>query len=223
MRWVLVILFWGWAVGAQAGAWPRGEGKVFAALSFDANRSQLYAEYGIRGDWTLGMEVSMPKDRRLPDYTQFIHYPVWRSKGGAILSAGLAVEMRETTAAAVIPALRGESEIAGRAGLFWGKGFNTPIGGGWATVDAQLEKLVTTDWLENGMTYKLDAGFGVKPIERLSIMAQAQYWQRGDDQSLRVEGAAAWKTGFAQVVISPSVGVIGEKDPLVKLGLWVDF
>ena len=76
---------------ADAGAWPRGEGKFFFALSQDQTERQLYAEYGFRGDWTLGLEVTQPTGRRLPAVAGFVHHPVLRFKNGAIVSAGLAV------------------------------------------------------------------------------------------------------------------------------------
>ncbi len=165
----------------------------------------------------------MPPGRRLPDVSQFIQHPLWRGKGGAVLSAGFAVELRETSAAVAFPVLKGESEIVARAGLFWGKGFPTPIGNAWATVDAQLEHIVTTDWLDQGMAYKLDMGVGVEPMQRLKLMAQAQYWRRGVTQSLRLETGAALALGPVQLVVSPSIGVIGAKNPRVKLALWVEF
>lgn len=164
----------------------------------------------------------MPRDRRLPDVSQFVQHPIWKGKR-AILSGGLAVELRETTAAAAFPVLKGQSEIALRAGVFWGMGFSTPLGDAWATVDAQAERLQTTDWLGTGLTYKLDAGLGVKPTDRLMFTAQAQYWRRGEEDSLRVETGAAWKMGRASLVVSPSVGVIGDRAARVKLGLWLEF
>lgn len=223
MRWILPILCWFWAVSAQAGAWPRAAGSVFIALSVDQSRAQLYAEYGLKGDWTMGGEVSMPQGRRLPDVSSFVQHPVWRGAGGAILSAGIAMEQRETQAAAVWPILKGEAELAIRAGLFWGKGFQSGWGDGWATVDMQVERLISIDWLGEGMTYKLDAGIGLKPTKRLLLMAQAQAWRRGRSQLLRLETSAGWAMGKTHLVLSPSVGVIGPKDPRLKLGLWVEF
>jgi hypothetical protein len=80
MRWPLAVLLCLISVlctgKAQAGAWPRDKGQFFISLSADQMRSQIYAEYGFGKDWTLGTEVSMPKGRRLPDASQFIHHPV---------------------------------------------------------------------------------------------------------------------------------------------------
>lgn len=223
MRWILALMIWCCATSVQAGAWPRNEGSLFVALSADATRALLYAEYGMRNDWTTGMEISMPHGRRLPDVSQFVHHPIWRSKGGAILSAGLATELRETSAAVTIPELKGESEIAVRGGLFWGKGFATRLGDGWATLDGQVEQIVTTDWLDTGPALKLDAGLGLKPLAQLMVTAQAQYWRRGAVEELRLETGAAWTMGKAQLVAQPSVGVLGPSDPRVKIGVWMSF
>lgn len=230
MRFVLSLLIWiGLAFGVQtgavwAGAWPRGEGKLFFALDTDRTRTNLYAEYGMRGDWTLGMEVAMPQGRRLPDVTSFVHHPVWRGKGGAILSAGLALEMRETVAAKSWPQLAGVEEVAVRAGLYWGKGFQTRWGSGWVTVDAQAERIVTKDWLGAAHSFKLDLGLGIKPYDRMLLMVQAQGWQRqGGKAVLRLETTAAYKIGPAQIVVQPSVGLRGPRDRRLKLGLWLEF
>ena len=223
MRWIFAVLIWSFAAQVQAGAWPREQGSFFIAVSADAGRSQLYAEYGARNDWTLGAEVSMPKNRRLPDVSQFMHHPIWRGAGGAILSAGLAMELRETSAAAAFPVLKGESEIAVRGGFFWGKGFQTRLGDAFATLDAQVEKIVTTDWLDTGPALKLDAGLGIKPISALMLTAQAQYWRRGAAEELRLETGAAWTVGKAQLVAQPSIGVLGPSDPRVKIGVWMSF
>jgi len=222
MPWFLPILLWLWVGAANAGAWPREQGSFFIALSADQTNTQLYAEYGMRGGWTMGTEVTMPRGRRLPDATQFIHYNIW-GNGRQVLSLGAANELRETTAAATIPALKGVPETAIRGGLFWRMGFSSRFGDGWATVDAQVEKLVTFDWLGQGLTYKLDVGVGIKPMDRLKLMAQAQLWRRADTQALRLQTTAAWAIGPTQLVVSPSVGIIGPKTPRVKLGLWVEF
>lgn len=222
MRWLLALTIWFYASHAQAGAWPRDQGSFFIALSADQIGSQIYAEYGMRGGWTLGTEVTMPRGRRLPDVSQFVQRHIWQ-KGPQTLSVGAAVELRETTAVLAFAALKGTSETVVRAGVFWGAGFASRFGDGWATMDAQVEKLVTTDWLGEGLTYKLDVGVGVKPLDRLKLIAQAQLWRRANTQNLRLETSAAWAVGPAQLVFAPSVGVIGPKAPRLRLGLWLEF
>jgi hypothetical protein len=223
MRFVWALMIWCCAVQAQAGAWPREQGGVFIALSQDATQQKLYAEYGARNDWTMGGEVTMPKGRRLPDVSQFAHYPVWRGKGGAILSLGIAGDLREAAVATVDPLYDGVAEMTVRLGAFWGKGFQTGLGDGWATVDVQVERIVSTNWVNTGLAYKVDAGLGLKPIKQVMITAQAQYWRRDDDQFLRLEGGAALSLGPAKLVVQPSIGVIGPKDGRVKMALWLEF
>lgn len=222
MRWLLAVFMLVYGGAALAGAWPRDQGSFFIALSADQTRSQVYAEYGTRGGWTLGTEVTMPRGRRLPDVSQFVQHLVWRN-ATQVLSAGLALDLRETTAALAYPQLKGTSETAIRVGLFWGKGFQTSFGDGWATIDAQVERLVTNDWLGEGLAYKLDIGVGIRPIDRLKLIAQAQLWQRAGTQNLRLETTAAWAIGATHIVLSPSMGVIGPKTPRLKLGLWAAF
>ena len=53
--------------------------------------------------------------------------------------------------------------------------------------------------------------------------AQAQYWRRGEENSLRLETGAGWRIGRASLVLQPSVGVIGARAARVKLGLWLEF
>ncbi|MDN5786718.1 hypothetical protein [Pseudorhodobacter sp.] len=223
MRWLLALVCWFCTATAYAGAWPRQAGQVFIAVSTDQTRSQIYAEYGLRGDWTMGMEVSMPRGRRLPDLTSFIQRPVWRGAGGSILSVGLSMEMREARAAAVFPLLKGETEVAARVGLIWGKGFVTGWGEGWFAAEAQVERLVTNDWLRAGLAYKLDLAFGLKPHDRLMVMAQAQAWQQANTRTLRLEPGVAWRFGRGHLVLSPSVGVVGPKAPRMKLAVWTEF
>jgi hypothetical protein len=223
MRFFWAFMIWCCAAQAQAGAWPRAAGDVFIVLSQDAIRQQLYAEYGARNDWTLGVEVTMPKGRRLPDVSQFAHHPVWRGKGGAILSLGVAGDLREAAAANVDPLYDGVAEMTLRLGAFWGKGFATRWGDGWGTIDVQVERIVSTNWLDTGLAYKVDAGLGFKPWKPVMITAQAQYWRRDDDKSLRIETGAALSLGPAKFVVQPSVGVIGPKDRRIKMALWLEF
>ncbi|MDZ4136622.1 MAG: hypothetical protein U1D06_13675 [Paracoccaceae bacterium] len=234
MRAIVAVLIWLCAglvpaavpTAAPAGAWPRGEGNVFIAMSADQTRAQIYAEYGLRGDWTLGLEATMPQGRRLPDLTSFVHHPIWRGKGGGILSAGLAYEQREAVWAGVVPELDGVPELAVRAGLFWGLGFDSRWGAGWMAIDAQAERIMTDtapyDLGRNAA--KLDATIGIKPMERLMVYLQAQGSRRqGDPTYLRLEPSVAWAVGAGNLVLSPSVGVVGPKDPRLKMGVWLSF
>ena len=230
MRWtVLRFALWlllalGPGAAAHAAAWPREAGHAFIDLSDDGYRRKLYAEYGLKGDLTMGVEVQMPRGRRLPDVLQFVRHPIHRFANGAILSGGLSWEVRETLAAGRDPSLKGTPETAVRAGLYLGRGFGKGWRSGWMELDAEVERVVTTDWLGQPWSGKLDATLGWKPTDRVLLYLQAQTYRRDPDPiSLRLEPAAAVKLGRAHLVVSPSVGVLGARDPRLKLGLWLDF
>ena len=224
VRWMILLLAMAVAGPAGAGAWPRGQGHAFFDLSADSGRQKLYAEIGLAHDFTVGVEVTHPRGRRLPDVLNFIRHPIHRFANGAVLSGSLAFDLRETYAAARRPDLRGVEETAVRAGLLFGKGFESGLGSGWMEVDAEVERVVTTDWLGQPFAYKLDATLGVKPTERLIVFVQAQTYRRDPDaMSLRLEPAVAFGIGRTHLVVSPSVAVTGARDPRVKVGLWVEF
>ncbi|MFN3823079.1 MAG: hypothetical protein ACK4RN_03780 [Pseudorhodobacter sp.] len=225
MRGRLALVIWLCAAPAvAAGPWPRDKGAGFVAISSDGTRQQIHAEYGIGADWTLGVEATRAKGHAQPSVAGFVHHPVWRGKGGAILSAGLAVETRESLAARSWAHMAGTGELAVRAGLFWGKGFESRWGNGWMVLEAQVERVVTKDWIGARHSGKLDATIGLSPHDRIKLMVQAQGWMRqGGKPQLRIEPAAAVKFGRAHLVAAPSVGVLGPRDARVKLGLWLDF
>lgn len=225
MRVCLAALIWVWAtLAAMAGPWPRDKGAGFAAITMDGTRQQVYAEYGFAEDWTLGLEVTRSEGHAIPSFAGFVQHPVWRGQGGAILSAGLALEYRESLAARSWAHMAGTKEIALRAGLFWGKGFQSRWGNGWMVIEAQAERVITQDWIGARHSGKLDATIGLAPTDRVKVMVQAQGWIRqGGRPMLRIEPAAAVKFGRAHLVAAPSVGVLGPRDPRLKLGLWLDF
>ncbi len=224
MRWLVLIVALFLGSQACAGAWPREAGHAFIDLSDDGYRSKLYAEYGLKNDITMGLEVTMPRNRRLPDVVQFVQHPIWKFANGAILSGGVAYELRETTAAGRLPGLKGVSESAVRGGLFFGKGFGSGHKAGWMEVDVQVERIVTQDWLGQPWSGKFDATLGWKPGDRALFYVQAQTYRRDPDPvSIRVEPTAALKLGRSHLVVSPSFGVKGPRDPRLKLGLWLDF
>ncbi|MDZ4093779.1 MAG: hypothetical protein U1D35_02570 [Paracoccaceae bacterium] len=230
MRAALAVLIWLCAAMVQAGAWPRSEGEAFVSLSADQNQAQIYGEYGIGGDWTLGMEATMSAARTVPDVIGFLQHPIWREAAGGILSGGLAFGTRDAARqdalynGSGLVGVLAEQEVVLRGGLFWGRGFETRWGNGWTTIEAQAESVWdVASGLGRG-AMKLDATVGIRPTERLMLMAQAQTYQRdGSAVLLRLEPSAGWSLGRSTLVLSPSVGVSGPTDPRFKLGVWLDF
>ncbi|MFV0490770.1 MAG: hypothetical protein ACK5M4_03030 [Pseudorhodobacter sp.] len=222
--WLAVSIWLTGAVAAPGGPWPREKGAGFVALTSDGVQHQLYAEYGIGNDWTLGLEVKQHKEDMLPAILSFVQHPVWRGNS-AILSAGVGVEQRETLAARPWPHLAGLPELAIRGGLFWGRGFQGRWGSGWMTLETQVERVITEDWFGASQSLKVDASIGLKPSDRIMILLQAQGWKRQNSpMKLRIEPMAGIRLGRVQFVAAPSVEVLDhEPDPRLKLGVWFDF
>jgi len=225
MRLLLASVLWLCAaVAAVAGPWPRDKGAGFVAISADGMHRQIFVEYGIGADWTLGVEATRRKGHRDPALVGFVRHAFWRGEQGAILSAGLGIEGRESHAARFWAHMAGTRELAVRAELSWGKGFQSRWGVGWMMVEAQLERVLTEDWIGARHSGKLDATIGVTPTDRIKVMVQAQGWMRqGGRPMLRIEPAAAVRIGRAHLVAAPSIGVMGPRDPRLKLGLWLEF
>ncbi|MBL4917405.1 hypothetical protein [Szabonella alba] len=225
MRMVVAVLVWiGLATAGQAGPWPRDRGDGFIALTTDGMRRQVYAEYGIGFDLTLGVEVTQIRGHAYPVIAGFVRRPLWRGKGGWILSMETGLESRESHAARSWAHMAGTRELAARAGLSWGRGFESRWGDGWMVVDAQVERVLTIDWIAARHSAKLDATIGIAWGERLKLMLQAQGWMRqGGSPLVRIEPAVAFRLGPAHLLAAPSVGVVGPRDPRFKLGLWLEF
>jgi hypothetical protein len=224
MRFLGALLIWIWASAAFGGAWPREKGQIFFALSSDQTRAKISAEYGLGRDWTLGAEATQGEKGRLPALSVFLMHPVWRGSGGAIVSAGIGAAYRETYAAGAYTHLQGTPEIAASVRLSWGMGFGSRWGDGWYALDAQVEKVMSEDWALRGLTYKLDATIGLKPHDRVMVMVQAQGWASASgERVLRLEPSAAFALGKVQLVVAPSIGVIGAADPRLKLAVWLTF
>lgn len=225
MRLVLTLFFVMLAGLAHAGAWPRGAGKAFVASSVDQDHARVFSEYGIRGDWTLGIESALPFGRNLPDITLSLSHPVWKGKGGAILSAGVAVERRGALTFDGRGFVLWEPETAVRAGLFLGYGFQSRFGNGWAVAEAQIEHSLPRS--SGGVTasaVKLDLTLGLRPTDRLLIMAQLQTMQViGGQRFVRLETTTGLKFGNRTLIFAPSYPV-GAPGPIrLKLGLWMEF
>ncbi len=225
MRMIAAVLVWfGLALAGQAGPWPRDRGDGFIALTADGTRRQIYAEYGIGFDLTLGIEVTQIRGHAYPVIAGFVRRPLWQGRGGWILSMENWLESRESLAARSWAHMAGTRELAARLGLSLGRGFESRWGAGWMVLDLQVERVLTEDWIAARHSAKLDATLGLQQSDALKLMVQAQGWMRqGGRPQLRIETAAAYRLGPAHLVAAPSVGVVGPRDPRFKLGLWLEF
>ena len=162
----------------EAGAWPREPGAVFlsfsGALSTGAgtllapltdirSASQVFAEYGLSETWTLGLDAlrATGDDATLTAELVSLRRPVWRGDGGGIAAAELGLGFLDDADG---------TQARIRPGLSWGRGFESPRGGGWLGVESSVELR-----LPSGDTaVKADFTAGLKPTEAWMLIAQVQ-------------------------------------------------
>lgn len=207
-----------WGLSAVAGPWPRAEGEAFLSLKGRAGLAELYGEYGLRDGFTLGLEVRMPEGRRLPDVDVLTRLLLWQGQGGAVLSVFAGAGLRGVE-------VEGYAETAQvlRGGLGWGRGFASPLGPGWVSLEVEAqagEGPLVPAW----RAVKVDATAGVRPGGRWLAMVQVQGHHRaGQGTDLRVEPSLGLEAGRATLVLSPSVALRGAADPRLSAGVWLRF
>ncbi|KMW59044.1 hypothetical protein AIOL_004025 [Candidatus Rhodobacter oscarellae] len=208
---------------AFSGAWPREQGQIFLSFgtTISAPRAQsliqldqtysFYLERGMRKDLTFGLDGTA---NGIGAYTAiaFLRAPILRrfehSKFAVQLGLG-------TTGPGA------DKSPVVQIGLAWGRGFQTPLGPGWAAIDAQ------TQYLTQGgdLIGKLDATLGVKPWEKWMFMLQIQTGDYpGSDPYLRLAPAVAWGARPGRhIELGVQIGLSGDDQIGVKLHNWLEF
>ncbi|MEM9009773.1 MAG: hypothetical protein AAGE18_00990 [Pseudomonadota bacterium] len=230
--WALLLLFAALAPGmAMAGPWPRAVGETFAAFSvsrnlspgsafigqtdFDAQKTStgLFLEYGLTERWTIGAQGDLSRDDG--SFTgsgavfarRFLH----RWENGVLIAAGasLGADVRpDRTDLSIAPFLT------------VGRGFESPLGNGWATADLSVEiGTATTAVFEGSATVGLNLGnrwlafidtFGEAPA-----MTELQ---------LTIAPSVAVRVGERRhLAASVFTNVIGEAETGFRISLWQRF
>ena len=224
MRIVLIImLLFATAPPAVAGPWPRAQGQTF--LSFGTNFStpkdtigtdvqnshSIYVEHGLRNDITLGFDGNGSAIDSFSAKT-FLRFPVLRQSKTHLFSVQIGGGARTNA---------GVDEWMIHTGASWGRGFETPIGFGWATIDAQVNYLFAID----DTIAKSDITVGLKPMKRLKVMVQLQAGKYpGSDAYARLAPSIAWelKPG-AHIEIGAQYGIYNEDRIGARFGTWLEF
>lgn len=216
---------------AHAGPWPRAKGDVFFSLSHEVGRdgggwSALYAEYGLTPRWTLGLDIGNSQDRTTA--LAFVQRAVGKQDGPGRLafSSGIGIETGI------------EPQAFGMVGAAWGRSLGTPLGPGWLAVEPQLRMGValSEDWPptlvldEDGKIAttglaKLDLTLGATARPGLILMGQVQMEQALEgDPTARLTASAVRDVGRrGKVLLGLSAPVMGEGEPSLKLGTWLEF
>jgi hypothetical protein len=217
------------AARTEAGAWPREPGAVFLSLSGTLSTgaetllapmtdirsaSQVFAEYGLSEDWTLGLDAlrATGDDATLTAGLVSLRRPVWRGDGGGIAAAELGlgvIEDADGTQARIRP------------GLSWGRGFESTRGGGWLGVESSVElRLPSAD-----TALKADFTAGLKPTEAWMLIAQVQTGLYPDaDPIVRLAPSVVRRLGASTHAQLGLIGSLAGDDAVgVKLAFWFSF
>ncbi|MEM8825183.1 MAG: hypothetical protein AAGF30_16370 [Pseudomonadota bacterium] len=160
---------------ACAGAWPRAQGETFVLVSHDFDDwTSVYVEHGGPRNLTFGLDLGghvvagmaalsrnnleeLEIDGRAIAFVR-LPLPLGRDYAGPWryaleLGAGADFDMDFDT---------GETEPRARIGLSAGRGFETPLGGGWFNVDLRVEPGAGPTRVGIG------AVAGIRPLKRLT-------------------------------------------------------
>ena len=223
---------------SHAGAWPRGEGNGFAVLSLEStydrsaltwddpseepplarNYLKFYGEYGLTDRYTLGVELEQDylfvQRQGIVFLTASIVPQDWVNRISVELGAG---ERRGQFG----PRGQEECEPVVRPALYYGRGFETRWGQGWAGADLKAEHRFDSE----ETAYKLDLTLGVNHGDDTLHYAQIQSAKfEGEDTAARLllsrvsrVNRVLWlETGLlAGLVTDDSVGI--------RIALWAEF
>lgn len=209
---------------AIAGAWLKEDGATFLSFSFEAPQegegwASLYAERGVRPWLTLGVDAGRSAGRGEGQVIAFARTTVGPQSPTRRQALELGFGARLDEERTPRPALR--------AGLSWGRGFETRFGPGWLAVDGSVTGYggLATMGMEEGLALKLDTTLGVRPSEDSQLTLQL-FWSRSGEEeaALRVVPSYARRlrgSTFGQVGVvlgsgaAPSLGL--------KLGVFTEF
>lgn len=201
------------AAQANAGAWPRDEGKSFLSLSLESHAEDdylsLFYEYGLTPNLTLGLDAGHDPEAGTSSAIVFLRYPVFSGGANAFaveLGLGETVQSGQTVATI-------------RPGVYWGRGIEIAGLIGWTGVE------MTYAQGSNGEALgKIQATIGASlGNNRLAIM-DLQYENPSIGESF-VAIAPSYVFEVAQNT-RLQVGLRHKVDTgttAAKIGLWVDF
>ncbi len=223
---------------AAAGAWPRGDGKSFVALSSQFStpqedplyaglgvdtRASIYGEHGLTDDLTLGFDAAyaMGDDAETVAALVFLRRTVWQSTGGHVVAAELGLGARSDVALMAAVAEPQGTALRIRPGLAWGKGFESAWGQGWMGVESYVELTSPSD----GALLKLDATVGIKPWEDWMFIFSVQSSKdTGGDAIIRLAPSVAYRLSErSHLQLGLTAGVSGDNAVGIKLSNWWSF
>jgi len=212
----LILLLLCLAPAAFAGAWPREEGAVFFSMQLRQNSGDLtgdpvgsvYLDYGFHQAATLGAKIEYDFSQDELDHMEFFgrwHMPEDSFPLRAAL--GLAIE-GTTDQQRAVPTVH------------FGRGFETPLGQGWADLTLGLE----TPLEQFELSVAGFAQLGLRPYDHLMAMVSLDAQNRDGAMLLKALPAFAWEYSEDRYLNVEYTHVLeGLATDEVSLGLWLEF
>ncbi len=228
MRWTCLALLLAVPATAQAGAWPRGEGNVFASMKHTATTGRealkaqvagagaleiaghnaIYAEFGLSPELTFGLDIGAADD--LDTWTGLLFMRrSFQGDGPNVWAVEVAAGPRGLFGLDVDGVVR--------PSLQWGR----DTGWGWLSVESYAEFRPG----EGGTAWKLDATLGWRRSERDSLVAQVQTADYpGIEPTIRLAPSYVRRMSERlSVELGVVADVAGREDVGVTLGTWLEF
>jgi hypothetical protein len=238
IRGISVLLLTLLPVSASAGAWQRGEGSVFAALSLESsydrsaltwddteeepplarNYLKFYGEYGITDRLTFGIELDQDYLFLQRQAIAFVSAAVVPDDWLNRISIELGFGQREGPFG---PGGREDSEMVARPGLAVGRGFETRFGPAWSEANFKVEHRVDTE----EQAYKLDLTLGIRPEEDTLYYGQLQNsdYPMTDFASRLLLSRVSQMNRFLWLETGVFGGLRTDDSVGFKFGIWAEF
>ncbi len=224
IRIFLVILLT--SAQAQAGAWARGTGNTFVALSYamaedpelfgteafdPAGYLSLMIEHGVGDRLTFGLDAGRSD---AGDYKAVTYLS--RTFGPMDGKMRYAVQLGAGTSRHFM----GDDPVA-YLGTSIGRGLETPWGTGWAAMDTTSYYRTRTQ----EFVTKADITVGLNTGDRVKLFVQVQTGKYPtNDAYVRVVPSMAYEVRDGRYIeLGVAVGLVGDSNMGVKLGTWLEF
>lgn len=209
-----------------AGAWARGEGNTFVALSYKiegdpqtlgtpefdtTGYTSLLVERGLGPRLTFGLDAGIGDDGggTAIAYLSRTVGPDDSPHRFALHAGGGTMRRGDT------------SELLAYVGASWGRGLDTRWGSGWAAADPMLYYMTQT----GDVVVKTDVTVGISPSDKTKVFVQLQAGQYPDaDAYLRIVPTMSYNIGEGRdLEVGTPMGLVGGNDVGLKLGAWLSF
>ncbi|KJZ20773.1 hypothetical protein [Loktanella sp. S4079] len=218
MRFTLFFMLVLWLCApAQAGPWTRENHQLFTSSGANFLLSEgaqlpvnydptFYAEYGLNGTVTMGLDYHTADQGRIQAAVVFASFPIGQAVAPNTWSAHIGLGAR---ADAINPV-----EQLTRGGISWGRGLSN----GWLAMDASA----TVGDIDRIWRAKADFTWGRNLGDHWMVIGQIQTGQGYDDDTYaKLNPSIVWRINDKYAISLGAVqAVTGDRGSALKLDLW---